>query len=110
MRWFIIALISLIPTSVLAAKKPPPKKQERCGSAEQAIKGLKDSFGEIPFAILQDSAGHDLIMFVSPQTWTWTIMQDTHDKKFCAVANGTDFRPATKSGIGKIGVPISDVH
>ena len=95
MRWSVIILLGiLIPNTVLAAKKTPPKEQKRCGPAEQALKGLKDSFGEIPFATFADSDNHDLLLFVSPTTWTWTIMQDTNDGKFCAIANGTDFKPA----------------
>lgn len=102
-RWPLIVIMMLLGSTAEAAKKPKPKPKPQCGPAAQAIKGLKDSYGEIPFAVMSDNEGHQLILFVSPQTWTWTIMQDTHDDKFCLVANGTDFKPAAKQGIGKLG-------
>lgn len=104
MRWLMISLLCLLlPSAAMAAKKQPPKEQKRCGPAEQALKGLKNSFGEMPFSTFADSDGNDLILFVSPKTWTWTIMQDTHDGQFCAIANGTDFRPADSKALNKLG-------
>ena len=80
--------------SALAAKPKTKPAARPCGPAAEAYASLKDAYGERPFAEMLDSDNHDIIVFVSPKTWTWTIFEDTHDGRWCAIANGTGFSPA----------------
>lgn len=102
MRWLICVLVLLIPHTAVAAKKSPPKKKENCGSAEEAYKGLRGQYGEQPFAQFKDGEGHALYLFVNPQTWAWTIMQDTRNGKWCLVANGSDFHPPDRKHLDRL--------
>lgn len=104
MRWLLLIFLICVPITASAAKKPAPKKQEKdkCGLAEEAFKGLRELYGEQPFAQFTDNAGHELLMFASPHTWSWTIMQDTGDGKWCLVANGTSLKPAQRQRFLKL--------
>lgn len=102
MRYLIILLILVMPTVAIAGKKPQPKKPDRCGPAEQAYKGLRDQYNEHPFAQFSDGDGNNLYLFVNPQNWTWTIMQDTGNGKWCLVANGSNFHPADRKNLDRL--------
>ena len=85
---YVIPLLLLATTSVQA------QQPAACGDLKRAYNFLKKDYGEIPFIEMTDAQGGRLILFANPNTNTWTVIQTVGEDKMCALASGTNLRPA----------------
>ena len=78
----------LISTSVLAQQQSGP-----CDTKEKTHELLTKQYGEIPFVEMKDNFGRQFVMYVNPNTGTWTVIA-TKDDVSCGVSAGKDLTPA----------------
>lgn len=64
-----------------------------CDESQKVYELLTGSYGEKPFIEMKDSKNRKLVMFVNPQTGTWTVIA-TDDKLACGISAGKEFTPA----------------
>jgi len=84
----------LIPLMLLSTTAMAQKQQNGpCDQAQRVYNLLIQNYGERPFIEMVDNKGHKLIMFVNPETSTWTIVA-TDDSIACGISAGKDFTPA----------------
>lgn len=77
-----------------AAQAPQPQATP-CGSADQMIDRLGRFFKERPFVRATHADGSELLLLLSPETRTWTLLV-TRDGFACMAMAGTDMTPATR--------------
>ena len=85
MRYLIPLL--LVSTSVIAEDLP------RCADAQKMHDFLYTEYGEKIFIEMKNSQGGQLVLYVNPDTSTWTVIE-TDWKKSCGISAGTDFKPS----------------
>ena len=78
----------LISTSVLAQQQSGP-----CDTKEKTHELLTKQYGEIPFVEMKYNFGRQFVMYVNPNTGTWTVIA-TKDDVSCGVSAGKDLTPA----------------
>ena len=83
---YLIPLL-LISTSAIAQQSGP------CDESQKVYELLTNQYGEKPFVEMKDSKGRKLIMFVNPQTGSWTVVA-TDDSIACGISAGKEFTPA----------------
>ena len=91
MKYFLIPLL-LISTSAVAQESP------KCADASKIYNMLIKEYGEKPFAQFKGQSGSDFIMFVSPKSNTYTVVQ-VIGNVMCGVSAGDDFKPADEKAI-----------
>jgi hypothetical protein len=85
-------LIPLLLLSTAAIADTPTK----CGKSQDVHNFLSNQFGEKPFIEMKLNDNQQFIMYVNPNTGTWTVTQLTENGLMCGVSAGKDFTPATK--------------
>jgi len=85
---YLVPLL-LISTSAFAQQQ----QNGPCDEAQKVFELLTNKYSEKPFIEMKDSKGRKLVMFVNPQTGTWTVIA-TDDKIACGISAGSDFTPA----------------
>jgi hypothetical protein len=88
----------LLSTAALAEEESAPSP--RCAKAEKIHQYLDSEYGEIPFATFKDQQGRDLVMYLSPKTSTWSVLQ-IYGSFYCGISSGTDFKPAEQKDYEK---------
>jgi hypothetical protein len=83
---YLIPLL-LISTSALAQQQPGP-----CASKEKTHELLTKQYGEKPFVEMKDNFGRQFVMYVNPNSGTWTVIV-TKDDMSCGVSAGKDLTP-----------------
>ena len=83
---YIIPLL-LVSTSALAQQTGP------CDESQKVYELLTKQYGEKPFVEMRDTKGRKMVMFVNPQTGSWTVIA-TDDKTSCGISAGKEFLPA----------------
>jgi hypothetical protein len=83
---YLIPLL-LISTSAIAQQAGP------CDETQKVYNFLINNYGEKPFVEMKDNKDRKMIMFVNPETGTWTVII-TDDKIACGVSAGKNFTPA----------------
>ena len=89
----------LISTAALAEEEAAPSP--RCAKAEKVYQFLDSEYGEIPFAEFKDQQGRDLVMYLSPKTSTWSVLQ-IYGNYYCVISSGTEFKPAEQKNYDKL--------
>lgn len=84
---YLISLL-LISTSAFAQQQTSP-----CDTKEKTHELLTKQYGERPFIEMKDNFDRQFVMYVNPNTGTWTVIA-TKDDLSCAVSAGKDFTPA----------------
>lgn len=85
---YLLPLV-LIATPVFADNLP------RCADAQEMHDVLVKDYGEKPFLEMKNSQGGQLVMYLNPETSTWTVIE-TDWKKSCGISAGTEFKPSTE--------------
>lgn len=83
---YLIPLL-LISTSAIAQQTKP------CEESQKIYNFLIDNYGEKPFVEMKETTGRKLVIFVNPQTGSWTVIT-TDDKIACGISSGKEFTPA----------------
>lgn len=90
------------------AKTLPMLTMVECNTdANQMLESVQDRYGEKPFAMglgnvleattMQVVTGN-MLMFVNPDTRTYTLLLIFGDDTACAMVSGEDFKPAFQTG------------
>lgn len=99
-------LVSLLILPVIAFSQTSSDKIEKiplegyCMSGSQ-LKEVIRNYKEIPVLIMQahrlqkngETTKHDTVLFLNPQTGTWTLFEEHKEKGYCVVAVGEQARP-----------------
>ena len=101
----IIAMFLLMPTLVFANSEKPSLQvstyETVCLSAKD-LTSLVDEFKEIPYVrgvskpVVGDDSSLPLVIFVNPQSKTFTIVERAGADIFCILAVGANFQPVPK--------------
>ena len=93
---------TMLVTSMVQAQTPPivsTMYPAMCVDAETLTKTV-DEFKELPFArgvsnSLGDPEGppRSLVIFMNPETKTWTIVERANPNQYCIMAVGSGFEP-----------------
>jgi hypothetical protein len=89
----IVAAATLLIAGTACAQAPPPPPP--CGPADQMIARLGQMFGERPFVRGTNAAGTEIVLLLSPDSRSWTLLL-TQDNAACMIMSGTDMRPAER--------------
>jgi len=84
---YLIPLL-LISTSSLAQQQSGP-----CDTKQKTHELLTKQYGEKPFIEMKDNFDNQFVMYVNPNTGTWTVVS-TKDDVSCGVSAGKDLTPA----------------
>ena len=101
----IFAMFLLVPSLVLANSEKPSIQistyETICLSAKD-LTSLIDEFKEIPYVrgiskpVVGDDSSLPLVIFVNPQSKTFTIVERASKDIFCILAVGANFQPVPK--------------
>jgi hypothetical protein len=101
----ILAMFLLMPSLVLANSEKPSLQistyETVCLSAKD-LTSLIDEFKEIPYVrgisrpVVGDDSSLPLVIFVNPQTKTFTIAEKAGTDIYCILAVGANFQPVPK--------------
>ena len=101
----IIAMFLLMPTLVFANSEKPSLQvstyETVCLSAKD-LSSLIDEFKEIPYVrgvsrpVIGDDSSLPLVIFVNPQSKTFTIVERASKDIYCILAVGSNFQPVPK--------------
>ena len=101
----LIAMFLLMPTLVLANSEKPSLQistyETVCLSAKD-LSNLIDEFKEIPYVrgvskpVVGDDSSLPLVIFVNPQSKTFTIVERASKDIYCILAVGANFQPVPK--------------
>lgn len=82
----------LIPLALILAT---PAFAQPCSDANEVHKLLTKDYGEKPFIEMDDNLGRHLVIYLNASTLSWTAISLDKEKKItCAVAAGSNFKPA----------------
>jgi len=110
MKWLLIPVLALsITTTTLQAQQSPNLENLAIGvqcRADNPTNFLENTYGEIPmlqgratvFGANKQQIDGDLLMFVNPETRSYTIQFSVEGQLFCMVVSGDELEAA----------PISD--
>ena len=71
-------------------------QQTACDTAQKVHDFLVNDYGEKPFAEMKDEKDRQFLMYVNPDTGTWTVTQIADGGLMCGISSGKNFIPATK--------------
>ena len=94
-------LIPLLLLSTVAIADEEPATNPKCAAADKIYQYLGSEYGEIPFAEFKDQSGRDLVMYLSPKTSTWSVLQ-VYGSFYCVISSGTEFKPADQKNYEKL--------
>jgi len=83
----------LIPLLLLSTSSLAQQQSNPCDTNEKTNELLTKQYGEKPFIEMKDNSGRQFVMYVNPNTGTWTVIA-TNDDLSCGVSAGKDFTPA----------------
>jgi len=86
---YLLPLLLFIPGAVQA-------QQAACGASQKVHDFLVNDYGEKPFIEMKDEKDRQFLMYVNPDTGTWTVTQLTEGGVMCGISSGKGFTPATK--------------
>jgi hypothetical protein len=69
-------------------------QQSRCGSGQEIHDMLSNDYHEKPFVEMKDNQDRQFIMYVNPDSGTWTVVQLTESGLLCGISAGKGFTPA----------------
>ena len=85
---YLIPLLLLSTTAVAQQQGQGP-----CDTAQKVHDFLTQQYGEKPFVEFKDSQGRQLIMYVNPQSGSYTVIA-TNGAMSCGISVGGSFTPA----------------
>lgn len=89
MRKLIILAALLCSTAVYG--------QEACTDAVKTHQDLVKKYGEKPFLEMFEQQTRQLILYMNPQTGTWTVFAYNQElNQLCAITAGDSFKPAAE--------------
>jgi hypothetical protein len=91
-RVLLSVTVALFAGTACAQVPPPPPP---CGPADQMIARLGQMFGERPFVRGTNAAGTEIVLLLSPDSRSWTLLL-TQDGMACMIMSGTDMQPAER--------------
>jgi hypothetical protein len=71
-------------------------QQQSCGTSQKVHDFLSNDYGEKPFIEMKDERDRQFIMYVNPDTGSWTVVLLTDQGTLCGVSSGKGMIPATK--------------